>query len=65
MCACKSVAYCCKQHQLDAWRAHKGACGGTLDEEGMAEAIVRKSGGKKGGGKKGGGKKGGKKGKRG
>jgi len=58
MCACKSVAYCCKQHQLDAWRAHKGTCGGALDEEGMAEAIVRKSGRKKGGGKKGGGKKG-------
>ena len=52
MCACKSVAYCCKQHQLDAGRAHKGSCGSALDEEGMAEAIVRRSGGKKGGEKK-------------
>ena len=53
MCACKSVAYCCKQHQLDAWKAHRGTCGGALDEDGMAKAIVRKSGGKRGGGEKG------------
>jgi len=63
MCACKSVAYCGLVCQKSAWRAHKKVCGGTLKEDGMAEAIVKKSrdkkGGKKGGQK--GGKKGGKK----
>ena len=48
-----------EQHQLDSRKAHKGACGGALDEEEMAEAIVRKSGEKKSGGKKMGGTKGG------
>jgi hypothetical protein len=24
--ACKTVAYCCKQHQADGWAAHKAAC---------------------------------------
>ena len=53
MCACKSVAHCCKPHQLDSWKAHKGPCEVALDEEWMAEAIVKKSRGRKGGGKKG------------
>jgi hypothetical protein len=24
--ACKTVAYCCKEHQVEAWPAHKAAC---------------------------------------
>ena len=63
VCHCKSVAYCGQDCQLSAWKKHKPVCGGALKEDGMAEALVKKSRDKKGG-KKGGqkeGKKGGKK----
>ena len=55
-CPCGTVAYCCKDHQVLAWKGHKAACGGAGEGggKGRGKEKEKEKGGrrKKGGGRR-------------